>query len=145
MSYPTQGLTQLCTICNEIHKLYTKYPQSICKSCCTDIPVSMILEIMDPSYHEAIGSTSKVTLPLKHLPPTSYPVFWCTTNNSDKFQRCGVTPDIKSMMETFTHLPSETRMVIVESYWKEESGIRDMKKLKQNFKRIRAGKRYYRY
>lgn len=132
-----------CNICRKYRIKYCSYPDVICTECCPKIPVETILRIMDISYHEAISYTQHVD-----LKKNSYeidikgPIFWCTMDKEGLFQRCGVDCDKDNLRIDNS---TETKIVIVKPYWNDEMGIKDMKKLKQNFRRIRVGKPYYRY
>ena len=127
-----------CTICHKFRERYTRYPHNICIFCCPKLPVSTILTIMDITYHEAISSSRDCKLPSNLIDlDYEHPRFWITTDENDKFIRCGTGK--------FIQQDHEINITIMESYISNELGIRDMKKIKQNFKRIRAGKPYARY
>ena len=73
----------LCIQCNTYKEIYTKYPQIICVDCISIVPVSFILETLSISYHEAISTTIKLSLPQKCYNDRDYaPAFWCTTDKS---------------------------------------------------------------
>ena len=130
-----------CSICKIYSKKYCSYPASICRKCCPNIPVKTILSILDITYHEAISWTNIQKINSQSFKLDEFgPYFWCTTDINNLYQRCGVGQDIEIRTN-----PTETEIVIIKAYWSDDTGLRDMKKLKQNFKRIRAGEKFARY
>ena len=156
---------EICNICGRYGVRYCSYPEVICVKCCPKIPADKILKIMDVTYHEAISSIRYLRIDEdKNIKYPTYlyspidkycidgktiikldinnPIFWCTTNYEGLLQRCGVDQNINI---TLTENYIEKIIIIVIAYWNKEKGLKDMKMLKQNFRRIRSGKPYVRY
>lgn len=133
-----------CNSCQRYRIKYCSYPEVICKDCCSKIPVRTILQIMNISYHEAISSEQQIDLKENNneLDATG-PIFWCTMNKEGLYQRCGVGYDINYILKNKYY--EEDKMVIIEAYRRGEQGLKDMKQLKQNFRRIRLAQPYLRY
>lgn len=123
-----------CAICHKFGERYTQYPHNICVSCCPDLPVSIILRMMNITYHEIVGTIGYHKLPFAEL-DMNRPRFWITSDENDKFLRCGTG--------NFVQQDNEINIKIIWSYRYNKWGVGAMKKFKQNFKRIRAGKPYY--
>jgi hypothetical protein len=135
----------ICNICKKNRAKYCSYPEIICKQCCPNLTVKKVLEIMDITYHEAISSISYITVNENTIKlNTNQPIFWCTMNNAGLFQRCGVNHNTDTLIIDNLNY-TENEVVLIEAYWTKEQGLRDMKKLKQNFRRIRSGNPYMKY
>ncbi len=158
-----------CSICCQNGTKYCTYPANICINCCPKISVSLILEILDPTYHEVIGSRTTRNLSKKinkviigpnysreylssHprnlysiiIDDLTFPIFWCTTDDKDMFQKCGVFINNGENNTITINSDVEKKIIIMEAYHNGQDGFITMKKMKQNFKRIRCGKYFYR-
>jgi hypothetical protein len=135
-----------CSICNEYKKKHFSFPKFICQECCPKIPVETILSILNITYHEALSSTEYKSIKENIIEiDNNKPIFWCTINDQGLFQRCGVCYGGATTLKVNDPNYVEKTIIILHPYWGGETGYRDMKKLKQNFRRIRAGQKYSRY
>lgn len=130
-----------CHICQRYRELYCSYPKITCVLCCDKLPVRTILEMMDITYHEAIRYTHFAAVTDDIL--DTGPLFWCTMDNNGMFQRCGIVRDEFKLVPNGNF--SETRLIIITSYCDGTRGQNNMKKFKQNFRRIRKGQQWERY
>lgn len=105
-----------CSICKRFRERYTSYPCKICVECCPTLPVKIILEILDITYHEAISSTSYITLPVTQSLDINSPGLWITMNNEGKFQRCGIMHNISISLNKHVKHTDETDMMVLQSY-----------------------------
>lgn len=138
-----------CDICKNTRERYTSNPYKICKSCITKIPVGTILSLLDISYHSAIRREIEVPLTIK---PGSFDQeikdkdawFWITIDFENKFCKCGVNL-VNDLVYKIKLDAKEKKIILMALYPTGDRGLRDMNKLKQNYRRIKSCIKFWEY
>ena len=108
-----------------------------------------IMEIIDAKYHHNLyysGIGVNLTFDKKNKLVNSFdtidnifnekPGFWFSLSEDNKVIRCGVHSNIKHKLNSFSRIEGEATVYANESIQADENGAQDMKRIKQEFKRL---------
>lgn len=68
------------------------------------------------------------------------PGFWFSLSENNKVVRCGTHTNIKHKLKSFKRICEEDRFYVNESVKDGDNGMKDMKRIKQEFKRLLSKK-----
>lgn len=138
-----------CEHCNKYGVKYTIYPRKICVDCCPKQTIGFVIEKLETAaYDHAFATYMEFKFPLEKLyddDEREYSIFWVTASNDNTYKRCGVYENYDILLRKFVPQEDESYIEVYFAKFKGKNGFDDMKKMKQNFKRIRSGKRYFPY
>ncbi len=108
-----------------------------------------IMEIIDGKYHHNLyysGIGVNLTFDKKNKLVNSFdtvdnifnekPGIWFSLSEDKKVIRCGTHTNIKHKLNSFSRIESESTVYANESIQEGENGVKDMKRIKQEFKRL---------